>query len=140
MDEDDTDEVQSPLTTRNLRARKSTSAKPNTQDDKQNRTENVATGTKANNNISSLKVANTDSVIEPNLNPVVVLNRIPMKQQFGGRMVNEESSKYWNLMTEHEQERMTFERELYRKNLELMELKLRIEKEKLEAMLPRLFE
>lgn len=156
MDEDDTNDVQNIRPLRNLRARKSTSAKPNknTQnetEDEHNSTASVTASVQTNNNTivppSEAANANTDLAIKGNLNPVVVLNRIPMKHPFGDRMVNGddrmvngESAKYWNLMTEHEKERMAFERELHRKNLELMDLKLRIEKEKLDAMVPRLFE
>lgn len=150
MDEDEAtvdDEGQSLKTSRNLRARKSTSAPPknmteNEKDDEQNCVEN-ATKRKHTNYFSPLKTANisnTDPVIKGNLNPVVLLNRIPTRNLFGGQMVNEESAKYWNLVMEHEKERMTFERELHRKNVELLDLKLRIEKEKLDAMAPRLFE
>lgn len=132
-----------------MRSRKSTSAKPNNntedeQDNERNHTANFTAGMHANNNNISLLEATNNSNIDPiirgNLNPVVVLNRIPMKREFGGRMVNEESANYWHLMTKHEQERMAFERDLHRKNLELMDLKIRIEKKKLEAIVPRLFE
>lgn len=147
MDEDDTNNVQNIPISRNLRARKSTNAKPNNNtqnetDDEHNSATSVTASVQTNNNISPSETANmnADLAIKANLNPVVVLNRIPIKHQFGDRMKNEESAKYWNLMTEHEKERMAFERELHRKNLELMDLKLRIEKEKLEAMVPRLFE
>lgn len=150
MDEDEAPmdvQEQTPEAKRSLRARKSTSAGPKniTRNDKGNdqKCKENATAPKHTNKMSPLKTANisnTDPVIKGNLNPVVLLNRIPTRNQFGGQMVNEESANYWNLVIEHEKERMTFERELHRKNVELLELKLRIEKEKLEAMLPRLFE
>lgn len=168
MDEDDTNNVEI-LQTTTRSAKKSTSARPisNTRDDSDDEPNRKA-AMHTNNNISPLEganisnadpvikgnlnpvvvpsleganILNADSVIKANLNPVVVLERIPMKHQFGGgQMINKESANYWNLMTEHEKERMAFERELHRKNVELMDLKVRIEKERLEAMLPRLFE
>lgn len=150
MDEDEATmdaEGQSLPTTRNLRARKSTIMRPinntqNDKDDEQKYTANATTGMPTNDilPLEPANISNTDPVIKANLNPVVLLNRIPTKNQFDGRMVNEESANYWKLVIEHEKERMTFEREIHRKNVELLDLKLRIEKEKLEAMLPRLFE
>lgn len=89
-------------------------------------------------------------VNNPNLTPVVRLNRLPVNSFVDITPTvpkTEPSARYWKLMEEmadhdlklkmaqreNEEERMEFERELHRKNVFLLDLKIRVETEKLET-------